>query len=322
MPVVVLAGGVGAARFLEGLDNVIPPEEVNVLPPEEVTVIINTGDDMANFMGLYISPDIDIVTYTLAGIVDPEKGWGIRGDSFHCLERLRRLGFDTWFKLGDQDLGTHLARTMMMKQGWSLSKVTKAISESMGVRCQLLPMTESWVPTRIMTDVGLMHFEEYLVKRKAQDKVEDVIFDGIEAATPSPGVLEAIKQADTIIIAPSNPIVSIGPILAVPGIRQALIDARAPRIAISPIVGGRTVKGPADKLMAAQGIEVSPRGVAELYRGFLDVLVIDLQDRRLKSSIEAMGVQVVVRQTMMTSLRRKKALALAVLKAARQFTRG
>ncbi len=314
MPVVVLAGGVGAARFLEGL--------VKVMPPEEITVIINTGDDMANFMGLYISPDIDIVTYTLAGKVDPKKGWGIRGDTFYCLEMLQRLGFDTWFMLGDQDLGTHLARTMMMKQGWSLSKVTKVISQSLGVRCHLLPMTESWVPTRIMTDVGLMHFEEYLVKRKARDKVEDVIFDGVEAAKPSPGIFEVIEQADTIIVAPSNPIVSIGPILAVPGIRQALIDAGAPRVAISPIIGGRTVKGPADKLMAAQGVEVSPRGVAELYRDFLDVLVIDLQDRMLKSSIEAMGIEVVVKQTMMTSLRRKKALALAVLKAARKLTNG
>ncbi len=322
MRVVVLAGGVGAARFLEGLVNVIPPEEVNVMPPVEVTVIINTGDDMANFMGLYISPDIDIVTYTLAGKVNPKTGWGIKGDTFYCLEMLQRLGFDTWFKLGDQDLGTHLARTMMLKQGRSLSKVTKAISESMGVRCQLLPMTESWVPTRIMTDVGLMHFEEYLVKRKAKDEVEDVIFDGIESASPSPGILEVIKQADTIIIAPSNPIVSIGPILAVPGIRQALIDASAPCVAISPIVGGRPVKGPADKLMAAQGVEVSPRGVAELYHDFLDVLVIDLQDRMLKSSIEEMGIQVVVKQTMMTSLRRKKALALAVLKAARKFANG
>ncbi len=309
MTVVALAGGVGAARFLEGL--------VQVYPPHEITVIINTGDDMANFMGLYISPDLDIVTYTLAGIVDPRKGWGIKGDTYSCLDMLRRFGFETWFQLGDRDLGTHFARTMMLQQGWSLAKVTKVISQSLGVQCHLIPMTEQWVPTRVLTDVGLLHFEEYLVKRNSKDKVEDVIFDGIETAVPSPGVLEAIDTAETVIVCPSNPIVSIGPILAVPGVRQAIRGAKAAKVAISPIVGGRPVKGPADKLMEGKGVEVSPRGVAELYQDFLDVMVIDQKDRELAPQIEELNLRVVIEQTLMTTLERKKSLARTVLDAAK-----
>jgi LPPG:FO 2-phospho-L-lactate transferase len=309
MAIVALAGGVGAARFLEGL--------LPVTSPEQLTVIVNTGDDMANFMGLYICPDIDIVTYTLAGIVDPEKGWGIKGDTFHALGVLKQLGFDTWFALGDQDLGTHLARTAMLQQGWSLSKATQMISESLGVRCRILPMTEQWVPTRIVTDVGLVHFEEYLVKRKAQDNVEDVIFDGIDGATPSPGVIEAINQANTIIICPSNPIVSIGPILAVPGVREAILKSSAMCVGVSPIIGGKPVKGPADKLMQGKGLEVSAVGVAEVYREFLDVLVIDKEDQALVARIEELGVSVVVEQTLMTSIAHKKKLAKTVLKAAK-----
>ena len=312
MPIVALAGGVGAARFLEGL--------VRVVPPEQVTVIVNTGDDMADFMGLYISPDLDIVTYTLAGIVDPEKGWGVRGDTFHCLEMLGKLGFDTWFRLGDQDLGTHLARTAMLRQGWPLSKATKAISQALGVRCRIIPMTEHWVPTRIMTDVGLLHFEEYLVRRGAKDQVLDVIYDGVEEAEPAPGVLESIEKADTIIICPSNPVVSIGPILAVQGVRNALREAKAPRVAISPIVGGRPVKGPADKLMAGIGVEVSPLGVAHLYRDFLDILVIDRRDEKHATALEEMGIKPVVTQTLMTSMERKVELARTVLSSAQSFT--
>lgn len=308
MSVVALAGGVGAARFLEGL--------VRVVPPEEVTVIVNTGDDMANFMGLYISPDLDIVTYTLAGIVDPKKGWGIKGDTTGALSMLQELGFETWFTLGDRDLGTHIARTAMLQQGWSLSKATQVISQSLGVRCQLLPMTEKWVPTRIVTDVGLLHFEEYLVKRQAKDKVEDVIFDGIEGAEPCPGILDAIQKAETLIICPSNPIVSIGPILAVPGIKKAIMEALVPCVGVSPIIGGKPVKGPADKLMEGKGVEVSAKGVAEFYREFLDVLVIDQKDKVLAPEIGELGVNAVVEQTLMTSMERKKQLARTVLEAA------
>jgi LPPG:FO 2-phospho-L-lactate transferase len=313
MSVVVLAGGVGAARFLEGL--------VQVLPPEDLTIIVNTGDDMANFMGMYISPDVDIVTYTLAGIVDPEKGWGIKGDTFHALQALQKLGFDTWFSLGDQDLGTHLARTAMLQQGWSLSKATKAISELLGVRYQIIPMTNQWVPTRIVTDVGLVHFEEYLVKRKAQDAVEDVIFDGIDGAVPSPGILEAIEQAETIIVSPSNPIVSIGPILAVPGIKASIMKSDAVKVAVSPIIGGKPVKGPADKLMEGMGVEVSAVGVAQIYQEFLDIFVIDKEDQHLASQIKELDMKVVIEQTLMTSLQRKKKLAQTVLAAAKEQKR-
>ncbi len=309
MSIVALAGGVGAARFLEGL--------VRVVPPEEVTVIVNTGDDMANFMGLYISPDLDIITYTLAGIVDPEKGWGIKGDTKRALSMLQELGFETWFTLGDRDLGTHIARTAMLEQGWSLSKATQVISQSLGVRCQLLPMTEKWVPTRIVTDVGLLHFEEYLVKRQAKDTVEDVIFDGIESAEPSPGILDAIQKAETLIICPSNPIVSIGPILAVPGIKEAIMGASAPCVGVSPIIGGKPVKGPADKLMEGKGVEVSAKGVAEFYRELLDVLVIDRKDKSLAPKIEELGINAVVEQTLMTSMERKKQLARTVLVVAK-----
>lgn len=309
MSVVVLAGGVGAARFLEGL--------VRVVSPAEVTVIVNTGDDMADFMGLYIAPDLDIVTYTLAGIVNAKQGWGIRGDTFCCLEMLKGLGSESWFKLGDSDLGTHLARTAMLKQGLSLSKVTKTIASALGVQCRLLPMADQWVPTRVSTPAGWLHFEEYLVKRGAQDAVRGVVFDGVDKAVPAPGVLEAIRRAKTLVIAPSNPIVSIGPILAVPGIRRALVEAVAPCVAVSPIVGGRPVKGPADKFMRALGVEASPGGVAQLYRDFLDVLVVDEQDRAQVTAVEAMGVRAVVEQTLMTSLARKTALARAVLHAAK-----
>jgi LPPG:FO 2-phospho-L-lactate transferase len=309
MSIVVLAGGVGAARFLEGL--------VQVVSPADVTVIVNTGDDMADFMGLYISPDLDIVAYTLAGIVNTKRGWGIRGDTFHCLERLKGLGGEAWFALGDRDLGTHLARTAMLKQGWFLSKVTKVIAQALGVQCRLLPMTDQWVPTRVSTTAGWLHFEEYLVKRGAQDAVKGVMFDGVDKAVPAPGVLEAIRRAKTLVVAPSNPIVSIGPILAVPGVRRALVEAVAPCVAVSPIVGGRPVKGPADKFMAALGVEVSPLGVAQLYRDFVDVLVVDEQDRSQVVAVEAMGIRTVAEQTLMTSQARKTALARAVLNAAK-----
>jgi len=309
MSVVVLAGGVGAARFLEGL--------VRVVSPADITVIVNTGDDMADFMGLYISPDLDIVAYTLAGIVNAKQGWGIRGDTFRCLDMLKDLGWETWFALGDRDLGTHLARTAMLKQGWSLSKVTKAIAQALGVQCRLLPMTDQWVPTRVSTAAGLLHFEEYLVKRGAQDAVKGVVFEGVDKAVPAPGVVEAIRRAKTLVIAPSNPVVSIGPILAVPGVRRALVEAAAPCVAISPIVGGRPVKGPADKFMAAVGVEVSPRGVAQLYKDFVDALVVDEQDRSQMDAVEALGIRAVVEQTLMTSQARKTALARAAINAAK-----
>jgi len=298
--ITTLAGGVGAARFLQGL--------VHVVPPEEIVTIVNTGDDI-EFYGLHISPDVDIVTYTLAGIVDEEKGWGMRGDTFNCLDMLRKYGYETWFMLGDKDLATHIHRTLLLKSGLKLSEVTEKIRKALGVKVKIIPMTNDKVQTKIVTNVGEMHFQEYLVKRKAQDPVLDVKFEGIERAEPAPGVIEAILNADGIIICPSNPIVSIGPILSIKGVKEALKKTKAKIVAISPIVGGAPIKGPADKLMRGLGIEVSALGIAKIYKNFLDALVIDNVDRDLKPKIEEIGIKVHVTDTIMRTLESKIKLA-------------
>jgi len=302
--ITTLAGGVGAARFLQGL--------VHVVPPEEIVTIVNTGDDI-EFYGLHISPDVDIVTYTLAGIVDEEKGWGIRGDTFNCLDMLRKYGYETWFMLGDKDLATHIHRTLLLKSGLKLSEVTEKIRKALGVKVKIIPMTNDKVQTKIVTNVGEMHFQEYLVKRKAQDPVLDVKFEGIERAEPAPGVIEAILNADGIIICPSNPIVSIGPILSIKGVKEALKKTKAKIVAISPIVGGAPIKGPADKLMRGLGIEVSALGVAKIYRNLLDMLIIDNIDRDLKPKIEEVGVKVRVTNTIMKTIENKIKLAKEAL---------
>ena len=302
--ITTLAGGVGAARFLQGL--------VHVVPPKEIVTIVNTGDDI-EFYGLHISPDVDIVTYTLAGIVDEEKGWGIRGDTFNCLDMLRKYGYETWFMLGDKDLATHIHRTLLLKSGLKLSEVTEKIRKALGVKVKIIPMTDDKVQTKIVTSVGEMHFQEYLVKRKAQDPVLDVKFEGIERAEPAPGVIEAILNADGIIICPSNPIVSIGPILSIKGVKEALKKTKAKIVAISPIVGGAPIKGPADKLMRGLGIEVSALGVAKIYRNFLDTLIIDNVDRDLKPRIEEIGVKVYVTNTIMKTIENKIKLAKEAL---------
>ncbi len=305
--IVTLAGGVGAARFLEGL--------ARVTPPASITVIVNTGDDI-DLYGLRISPDLDIVMYTLAGVVDPTQGWGMQGDTYHCLETLKRYGHDTWFLLGDRDLATHIHRTQLLAQGYTLSEVSDQIRRSLGLETRFLPMSNERVTTRIRTPDGSLHFEEYFVQRRASDPVQAVEFAGIEAAHPAPGVLEAIAEAEAIILAPSNPIVSIGVILAVPGIRAALRETPAPVVAISPIVGGAPIKGPADKLMSGLGLEVSARGVAECYRDFVDTLIIDQVDAALAPAIEAQGQRVIVMDTIMRGLPEKEALARAALAAA------
>jgi len=303
--ITTLAGGVGAARFLQGL--------VHVIPPEEIVTIVNTGDDI-EFYGLHISPDVDIVTYTLAGIVDEEKGWGMRGDTFNCLDMLRKYGYETWFMLGDKDLATHIHRTLLLKSGLKLSEVTEKIRKALGVKVKIIPMTNDKVQTKIVTSVGEMHFQEYLVKRKAQDPVLDVKFEGIERAEPAPGVIEAILNSDGIIICPSNPIVSIGPILSIKGVKEALKKTKAKIVAISPIVGGTPIKGPADKLMRGLGIKVSALGVAKIYRNFLDVLIIDNVDRDLKPKIEEIGIKVHVTDTIMRTLESKIKLAKETFK--------
>ena len=299
-----LAGGVGAARFLQGL--------VELIPAESLTVIVNTGDDI-ELHGLHISPDLDIVMYTLGGIVDEEKGWGIKGDSFHCIQMLQKYGHETWFNLGDMDIATHIQRTMLLKSGLKLSQVTSQLCHSLGLKVRVLPMTDDRFETRIITDAGDINFQEYLVKRCAKDTIVNVAFAGVEKAQPAPDVIDAILNADGIIVCPSNPIVSIGTILSVKGIRKALKDAPAKVAAISPIVGGAPIKGPADKMMRSLRLEVSSYAVADLYRDFLDILIIDLKDEGEKSRIENLGLQTIVTNTIMKNLKDKVQLAGVVL---------
>jgi LPPG:FO 2-phospho-L-lactate transferase len=303
--ITVLAGGVGAARFLRGL--------VDVVDAAAVTVIGNTGDD-EEFFGLHVSPDLDTVVYTLADVVGPE-GWGFDGDTYACLEQTRALGEEAWFLLGDGDLATHVERTRLLREGRSLSEATAAITSAFGLRCRLLPMSDDRVRTVVSTDDGDLSFQEYFVRRRWQDDVRALRFDGVADARPAPGVLDAIAEADAVIVAPSNPLVSIGPILAVPGVREALV-ATAPVVAISPIVGGRALKGPADRMMLALGHEPSAVGVARLYADFLDVLVLDDVDAALAAEVEALGPRAVVTNTVMRDAAGREALARAAVEAA------
>ena len=306
MNVTTLAGGVGAARFLEGL--------LQAVPLADVTVISNTGDD-EEFFGLHVSPDIDTVIYTLAGAIDPVQGWGLVGESYESLAALRRFGYQTWFNLGDRDLATHALRTQLLRDGATLTEATRTIVEAFGLNFTLLPMSDDRVRTLVETDNGTLAFQEYFVKRRTEDVVRAVRFEGADTARPAPGVLEAIDRADAVIVAPSNPVVSIGPILAVPGIRDALRRTDARVVAVSPIIGGKTVKGPADRMMASLGWTPTAAGVAEAYCDLLDVLVIDEEDRDLAPGIEATGVRAVVAPTIMRGPPEKRALAEVVLGA-------
>jgi LPPG:FO 2-phospho-L-lactate transferase len=241
--------------------------------------------------GLHISPDVDIVTYTLAGIIDEKKGWGIREDTFHCLEALRKFNGETWFNLGDKDLATHIIRTNLLNSGLKLSEVTAHVSRLLGVEAMILPMTDDRFETRVLIEEGSVHFEEYFVKRGAIDEVLGVEFFGADKAKPAAGVLESIKEAEFVIICPSNPIVSIGAILAVNGVRDALRHTAAKKVAISPIIAGAPVKGPADKLLRGLGYEVSAFSVAKLYSDFLDTFVLDAADSTEKEKIEKLGIE-------------------------------
>ncbi len=302
--ITVLAGGVGAAKFLQGL--------VEVVDPHEVTIIGNTGDDI-DLHGLHISPDLDIITYTLAAINNTEQGWGVQGDTFHTLEMLGRYGHPTWFNLGDYDLATHIHRSDRLRHGWSLSAVTDEIRQALGVVPRILPMTDQRSETTIVTDEGILHFQEYLVQRRAEPTVRSVLYAGIEVARPAPGVCEAIREADGIIVPPSNPIVSIGTILAVPGIRQALDARRGRVVAVSPIIQGATLKGPADKLMLGLGYEASALGVARYYGALLDGFILDTLDQTLQESVRRQGVEVRAINTIMSGPAERRALAEAVV---------
>ena len=305
--IIALAGGVGASKLLLGL--------CDIMDPRDLTVIVNTGDDIT-LHGLKISPDLDIVTYTLAGIVDESKGWGYRNETFHALKHLAAFGRSNWFNLGDRDLATHIHRTGMLAEGKSLSDAAEAIRVALGVKARILPMSNEAVPTMIDTDEGELHFQEYLVKRRAEPVVRGIRFEGADMARPADGVLEAIHGADRILICPSNPLISIGPILAVRGVREALRARKKSVVAVCPIVGGKSLKGPSDKMLAELGHEASALGVGKLYADFTGTFVIDTTDKAQAASIRKLGMQVEIVPTVMTTRAQKRKLArsLAALK--------
>jgi LPPG:FO 2-phospho-L-lactate transferase len=306
--IAVLAGGVGAARFLAGLVRAVGPGE-------EVTAVVNTGDDL-ELHGLHVSPDVDTVTYTLAGLVDPVNGWGIAGDSFEVLAALEQLGAPTWFRLGDRDLATHLYRTSRLRSGASLSAVTAELAARRGVRARILPMSDDPVRTRVKLAGGEeVEFQEYFVRRQHAVAVAGVRYAGALEASPAPGVLEALTSAELVVVAPSNPVLSIGPILAVPGIADLLERRRQEVVAISPIVAGRALKGPAARLLVELGSEASVVGIARALRRIAGTLVVDEADADLAPAIEAEGVACVVTATVMESVEVAARLACAVLEA-------
>jgi LPPG:FO 2-phospho-L-lactate transferase len=300
----VLTGGTGGAKFVDGLRQVIPAEEI--------TMIVNTGDDLL-WWGLYVSPDVDSITYVLSGLLSRERGWGVKGDTFLCLQAMGQLGEPTWFHTGDRDLAVHLLRSRLLAEGKTLSEATSIICDKLGVKARILPMSDSRVETRVDTPSGELSFEEYFVQRWYQDPVNSVRFAGASDAEAAPGVIDAIVSADAVLIAPSNPITSIGPILAVPGVREALRSARGKVAAVSPIIGNASVAGPAGILMTAQGLPCSIAGVAKAYEDFLDLLVCDTQDARSAQALRASGLRVECTQTIMRSAEDRAALARSVL---------
>ena len=311
--VAVLAGGVGAARFLDGL--------VRVMPPRDITAIVNVGDDM-EWAGLHIAPDLDTVMYTLSGLVNPEMGWGVANDGRRVLDRLDSLGGPAWFLIGDDDLATHLFRTHRLREGAPLSTVTAELCRAVGIECRVTPVTDERLRTVVQTPDGELAFQDYFVRRRAADAVQGLRFDGAESASPAPGVIEALRGADAIVIAPSNPFLSIDPLLAVLGVREALTESGAPIVAISPIIGGAAVKGPAADILASLGHDVSAIGVARLYAGLADIFILDEQDAALVEQVEAeTPLRCLALPTLMSGPAEKQALAQAALNAARDITR-
>ena len=308
--ITTLAGGVGAARLLAGL--------VQVVDPAELVAVVNTGDDLV-LHGLEISPDLDTVTYTLAGAIDPERGWGLAGETWQAMDTLRRYGGEAWFNLGDRDLGTHLYRTARRHGGATLTEVTADIVAAWGLGLTVLPVTDDLLRTWVTVDGDdgghEISFQEYFVGRQHSVPVSAVRFEGAERARPAPGVLAAIERADTVVIAPSNPIVSIGPVLAVPGVRDAVVARRDDVVAVSPIVAGAALKGPADRLLVELGHESSVVGVARLYAELAATLVIDDADADLAPAVEAEGVRCVVAPTVMSSATVAAALGRTVMGA-------
>jgi len=288
--VIALAGGVGGAKLAHGLQM--------ALPEGALSVVVNTGDDF-RLWGLHISPDLDTVMYTLAGLADPVNGWGLSGDSWQGLEMMARYGRDAWFRLGDMDMVTHILRTQLLGEGRTLSAVTADLASSLGVKSRILPMCDGIVETLVRTEEGDLDFQDYFVRRRHSDTVKGVVFRGIEEARLTPEVEHALPTAPAIIFCPSNPIVSIGPILAVPGMLDALKDAKAPKVAVSPIVGGAALKGPAADMLQSLGYEVSPYSVASLYKGIIDGIIIDNIDVEYAPRIRDLGIAVEISDTIM-----------------------
>ena len=312
MRAVCLAGGVGGAKLADGLQQIVAPGDL--------TVVVNTGDDLERH-GLAVCPDHDTVLYTLAGIADPVQGWGIAGETFEVAAQLARLGEDTWFRLGDRDIATHLFRTERLRAGARPTAVALELADRLGVRTRVLPMTDATVRTRVRTDAGWLDFQDYFVRLHQEPEVREVRFEGVDAATVTPEVREALRAAEVIVVAPSNPIVSIGPILAVPGLLGEIAAARArgvPAVGVSGIVRGKALRGPADRMLATLGDESSALGVARRYAavGLLDVFVIDRQDEALADTVRAIGLEVVVTETIMTDGASRAALAQTMVESA------
>jgi LPPG:FO 2-phospho-L-lactate transferase len=308
--VVTLAGGIGGAKLAFGLDRALGAARPGL------TVVVNTGDDL-EVHGLHVSPDVDTVMYTLAGVADRERGWGLADETWQAMTMLERYGAETWFRLGDRDLATHLRRTARLTEGASLSEITAQLASALGVRAALLPMSDDDVRTRLRTSNGWLDFQEWFVRRRQADQVTEIRFEGVEASHPAPGVLEAIAATGLVVLCPSNPYVSIAPILAVPGMREALLAAGASVVAVTPIVAGRALRGPADRMLEWLGSEASSAGVAQLYSerhpGLLDGFVIDRRDAALEPRVAALDLKVLVADTVMESDTDRIALARAVL---------
>jgi LPPG:FO 2-phospho-L-lactate transferase len=304
MKVVVLSGGVGGARFVQGL--------VEVVEPSDVTVVGNVGDDV-EVLGLHVSPDLDSILYALAGVNDEQRGWGRANESWRALETVGEFGGETWFQLGDLDLGLHLVRTQALRAGQRLSAITTRIARAFGIETNVLPATDDRLRTWVETPAGDLPFQEWFVARGHRDEVDGVRFEGEADATPAPGVLKALAESDVMLVAPSNPYVSIWPILAVSAIREALAARRVPAVALSPLIGGRAVRGPADRMLARLAGGTSPAHVAGRYRGLIDVLVVDEADA---DDLGDLGdVRPIVTRTLMADPEARRGLAEAALGA-------
>jgi len=312
--ITVLCGGVGGVKLVDGLAAVLPD-------PSLLTVVVNTADDWEH-LGLEISPDVDTVLYTLAGMVSEEQGWGLDGDTWAALAMLERYGLPSWFRLGDRDLATHIVRTHWLRAGRRPTEVTAALAAALGVTARVLPMTDARVATFVHTPAGRLPFQDYFVRRRARDPVRRIELEGIEAAAPSPEVLDAVRRAGLIVVAPSNPLVSVGPILALRGMGAALEETRALRLAITPLIGGAAVKGPTVEMLRGAGMRAEPAAVAALYRRFLDVFVLDARDQETAGEVAAASggarpLAVECADTLMTDREARRRLARDVLRIAR-----